>query len=73
MSVLRMAKSSEDSRMGPRGQVTKGAELLDFDCEKRVARRRKALGRINELPSFSLPQGFDSVASLVAASREDHY
>lgn len=38
-----------------------------------LARRQRTFERINSLPSFDLPEGFDDTADLIAAAREERW
>jgi hypothetical protein len=63
------APRSEIAHLAPAaaGKKTEIAEL-SF-----LARRRRTLERINKLPSFDLPEGFDGTADLIAAAREERW
>ena len=55
------------SASGPTSSI-RGVSSGDFETK-----RRRALERINALPSFDLPEGFDCTADLVAAARGERW
>ena len=69
---LRGSESNSDSNAAHSASEptssTQGISSGDF-----LAKRHTALERINALPSFDLPKGFDSTANLVVAARGERW